>query len=76
MSGKPPSLTTVKALTDDGATLRAYDPEALDTFREAFVHEVGKALRCNIATVRRVHLEAADALGDHDGMEGVLAAGL
>ena len=57
-----PSLTTIKALTAAGAKVQAYDPEALDTFHEALVHEGGQAAQLQYCTSARSALEGADSL--------------
>ena len=57
-----PSLTTVKALTDAGAKVQAYDPEASDTFHESLVDEGGETTHVKYCDSAVGALENADAL--------------
>jgi len=56
-----PSLTTVRAVTDAGATVHGYDPEATDTFHEYLVHEGGYSIHVKYCDSAMHALENADA---------------
>ena len=53
-----PSLVTIRALLDAGATIRAYDPEAMDNIRKLF----GDDDRLVLVEEEFQALEGADAL--------------
>jgi UDPglucose 6-dehydrogenase len=55
-----PALYIVKSLIDDGAKIRAYDPEAMKTFREAIGEEY--ASRMEFVKDQKEALRDADAL--------------